>query len=103
MGEGRGALMPQPQAARADAARSDNRDSGREFMRLKPREPHMKYDVPTNRRVPGMDYCWAATKIRGMPNPKFGEKWRAGWRPVPAKDLPELSGLDLNPDQVLVD
>jgi hypothetical protein len=90
-------------AVRPEPARGDTRDTGREFLRIKPREPHEKYAIPEDRRQPGMDYFMAAVKIRGQPNPRFSDYWRAGWRPVKASALPELSGLDLNPDQSLID
>lgn len=90
-------------AIRPDATRGEDRDTGREYARIKPREPHEKYAIPANRRQAGMDYFLAAVKIRGMPNPRFTDYWRAGWRPVKASALPEMSGIDLNPDQSLVD
>ena len=95
-----------PEAAsnfKPEPPRHDERDSGREFIRVRPREPHEKYAVPQSQMKRGMDYFWAATKLRGMPNPRFSDYWRAGWRPVKAADFPDLSGLNLRPDQALID
>ena len=79
------------------------RDDGREFQRIKAREPHTKYQVDADRMQKGMDYAWWATEVRGMKNPKFADYYRAGWRPVAAKDFPELSGLDLKIEPALLE
>lgn len=90
-------------SARADAERAMDRDNGREYVRVRPRDPHEKYNIPPNEMKAGFDYFMAATKIRGMPNPRFNEYTRAGWRAARAEEHPSLSGLDLHHDQALID
>lgn len=80
------------------------RDDGREqqFRRVRLRDPSEKYNITKSEMQRGMDYFWAATDIRGMKNPRFGDYYRAGWRPVAAEAFPELSGLDIQADPALV-
>jgi hypothetical protein len=85
----------------ADAMRSSGRDDGRskEFMRVRPREPHERYDVDPKLLKPGMDYRWVSLSCRGEPNPQLTDTFRSGWLPARAEDFPQHSGIDayLNP------
>lgn len=86
------------------AARSDGREPLREpFVRQAPVEPDQKYAIPDSERDRGMDYCWAATKIRGVQSPRLSAFIRAGWQPARAAAHPRLSGLDIHIDPTLVE
>jgi hypothetical protein len=85
-----------------DATRDDGREPPRESTRMRPREPHEKYNVDPQQRVRGQSYMWVATSIRGAPNPRLGQFMRAGYRPCRAADHPDLSDYGLY-DQSLVD
>lgn len=94
---------PMSSATRPHAERENGRDDGRDYIRVRPREPHEKYYVPTSEMKPGFDYFLAATAVRGMPNPRFNEYTRAGWKPARAGDHPAMSGIDLQHDPALVE
>ncbi len=85
-----------------DATRDDGREAPRDPVRIRPREPHEKYDIDPSQKARGMSYVWVATSIRGAPNPRLGQYMRAGYRPCRAADHPELSDYGLY-DQSLVD
>ncbi len=85
-----------------DATRDDGREPSREAMRIRPREPHEKYDLDPSQRVRGQSYVWAATSIAGAPSRRLGQFIRAGYRPCRAADHADLSDYGLY-DQNLVD
>jgi hypothetical protein len=91
----------------ADAERSDGRESLRDPLAdwgyQKPVPRHLRFELEDGARKKGFDYFWAALKIGGMPNPRLGEYWRAGWRPARAEDYPKLAGLDLKVDPRMVE
>jgi hypothetical protein len=78
-----------------DASRDEGRANARDAVRMRPREPHEKYTLDPKSRARDRDYVFVATKIRGAPNPRLGEFYRAGWRPERAIDFPELSDFGL--------
>jgi hypothetical protein len=94
--------MTQSNGALPDATRDDGRGELRDPVRLRPREPHEKYDLDPSQMKRDQSYVWVATKIRGAPNPRLGQYMRAGYRPCRAADHPELSDFGLY-DQTLVD
>lgn len=80
----------------SDTARDDGREEFRDddYVRVKPREPHEKYDLPRGTAQRGMDYLWAATRIpyTTLKSRRLDEFRRAGWKFARAADFQELSG-----------
>lgn len=74
--------------------RREARDTGRDFHRERPPEPHEKFELPAARREGGMDYFWASLKVPHSDrlNPRLDTFRRAGWRFARAADFPEHSG-----------
>lgn len=80
------------------------RDDGRDALPVQAREPHEKFHIPREWMKPGWDYTWAATKIRGMPNPRFVDRVQGQWQPVRAEEMPGISRLRLGAaNQMLVE
>jgi hypothetical protein len=81
---------------KTDMARTEDRADVRnaEYTRVRPREPHEKFDLPDNRITKGMDYLWAALKVphSDRRSPRLRAFRDAGWRFARAADFPELSG-----------
>jgi hypothetical protein len=79
--------------------REETRESFREingYTRIRPPEPHEKYQLDPSERARGMDYFLAAVTVRGAPNrDRLLQFQRAGWRPSRAADHPKMSGYDM--------
>lgn len=97
-GRGSGTSPAQIAAARkllAEVNRDEGREDHRDFIRHKPREPHEKFELPKNAKVPrGMDFMWGSLRIpySTQRNPRLSQFRQAGWQFARAADFPELSG-----------
>lgn len=83
----------------SDTAREEVRAPFREisgYTRIRPPEPHEKYQLDPSERARGMDYFLAAVTVRGAPNrDRLNDFYRAGWKPARAADHPRMSGYDI--------
>lgn len=89
-----------PASTGRQSSRVSERQSARPYT---PPEPHLKYEIPEDRRDPSKDYLWLPTHIVGAPNPRISEYYRAGWIPSTAEQFPEISGYGTEYPQKLVD
>ena len=78
-----------------DTARDEVREEFRDddYIRIKPRDPSQKYELPRGTHQRGMDYLWASTRVpfTNLKNKRLDDFRRAGWKMARAADFPELS------------
>lgn len=97
---GRGGMAPMDsEVLEREPSRTSARSSARMYRAP---ESHEKYEVWPEEIPDGMDLQWLPTKIAGMPNPKVGQYYRAGWMPAKSEDFPRVSGYGVDFPEAMI-
>jgi len=83
--------MPVPQNTQRQDTREPTRDN--RYVRQHIVDPSEKYALDPAEKTRGMDYVWAALRVRGAPLiDRYNEFRAGGWEPCRAEDHPGHSG-----------